>query len=197
MAGSDAAGAARDAATLRAAQVVLILPLALCAVLDPRVATSEGGISNFGNHVATVPLYALAFAGNALLTLGALSRLGRALARSLVVACSLELVVLASTFVRRFSFTWSYVHDYLGVAQFVAELVVSVLVVARRPGALAFGLVAVQVGGSLAGLGSALKVVHLLFWGQVVGSLGYAGMIGLVLAGGLARDARRPARGGP
>ena len=183
----------RAAGLLRGAQVAWIAPLALCALLDPHVALSEGGVSNFGNHVATAPLYVVSFAGNALVLLGAARFVAASLPRAgpitlgLRVVASLEMVVLASTFVRRFSFTWSIVHDDLGVAQFAAAVVLAVAIVARWPRLDALAYLAAQVAGSLLGLLSALRIVHVLFWGQVIGSLGFALVLGAVLAGALAR----------
>ena len=102
---------------------------------------------------------------------------------------ALELVVLATTFVRRYSFTWSLVHDDLGVAQFAAAAAVAVVIVARWPRGDALTFLVVQVAGSLLGLLSALRVIHLLFWGQVVGSLGFAATLGIVLARGVRQAA--------
>ncbi len=189
--------AQRAAGLARGAQIAWIAPLALCALLAPKVALSEGGVSNFGNHLVTAPLYVVSFAGNALLLLGVARAAAvalphaRAVALGLRVVAALELVVLATTFVRRFSFTWSLVHDDLGVAQFAAAAVLAVLVVARWPRPSALAYLAVQVAGSLVGLFSALRIIHVLFWGQVVGSLGFAALIGGTLAGALARSPGR------
>ncbi len=183
--------AVRAAVLARGAQIVWIAPLALCALLDPHVALSEGGVSNYGNHVATAPLYVVSFGGNALGLLavaralpGVVAR-ARALVLGLRAVAALELVVLATTFVRRYAFTWSLVHDDLGVAQFAAAAAVAVVIVARWPRPCALAFLGVQVAGSLLGLLSALRIIHLLFWGQVVGSLGFAATVGIVLARGL------------
>ncbi len=192
---ATAPDAVRAAGLARGAQIVWIAPLALCALLDPHVALSEGGVSNYGNHVATAPLYVVSFAGNALVLLGAARALapslarGRAIVLGLRAVAALELVVLATTFVRRYSFTWSLVHDDLGVAQFAAAAAVAVVIVARWPRGDAFTFLGVQVAGSLLGLLSALRVIHLLFWGQVVGSLGFAAVLGIVLARGVRQAA--------
>ncbi|MGC8498015.1 MAG: hypothetical protein ACP5OV_00730 [Acidimicrobiales bacterium] len=195
---APAPDAVRAAGLARGAQVVWIAPLALCALLDPHVAASEGGVSNYGNHLATAPLYVVSFAGNALVLLGAARAIAgvlarpRALAWGLRAVAVLELVVLATTFVRRYSFTWSLVHDDLGVAQFAAAAGVAVVIVARWPRPSAFVFLGVQVAGSLGGLLSALRVIHLLFWGQVVGSLAFAATAGIVLARGVADAAGGP-----
>lgn len=171
-----------------ASQFLLYAPLLVCALLKPEVTIHEGGISNYGNYLETAPLYILAFAANVgflfatarLLTSTSLRPLGRVLDS----LCLVEFLVLASTFPRHFSFTFSYIHDYLGVVQFIIEFVFAVVVVARRPVPLAWIGLGIEVAGSLGGLLSALKVDHLLFWGQVVGSAGFSvvvcfGFVGL------------------
>ncbi len=189
----EASRVARAAATSRvrrdiaASQVLLYGPLLVCALLKPGVTFHEGGISNYGNYLETAPLYVLAFTANA----GFLWAAARVVAtttrhhfaRPLVTLCVVELLVLASTFPRHFSFTFSYIHDYLGVVQFTVEFLIAVALVLRHRRVMAWGGLAVEFAGSLIGLLSALKVDHLLFWGQVVGSLGFSVVLWFTLAG--------------
>jgi hypothetical protein len=156
----------------------------------------EGGVSNYGNYLETAPLYIIAFVANAGLLWAAARTIASTarhrFARPLIAVSVVELLVLASTFPRHFSFTFSYIHDYLGVAQFAVEFLLAVaLVLHRRRAAAWFGL-AVEFAGSLIGLLSALKVDHLLFWGQVVGSLGFSVVLWYTLASPLADDPPAP-----
>ncbi|MGC8509481.1 MAG: hypothetical protein ACP5PB_01250 [Acidimicrobiales bacterium] len=163
---------------LAASQILLYGPLLVCALLKPGVTFHEGGISNYGNYLETAPLYIVAFVANAGF-LWAVARLIAAttlhrFARPLIAVCVVELLVLVSTFPRHFSFTFSYIHDYLGVVQFAVEFLLAGALVLRRRRVMAGAGLAVEFAGSLIGLLSALKVDHLLFWGQVVGSLGFS-----------------------
>ncbi len=171
---------------LAASQALLYGPLLVCALLKPGVTYHEGGISNYGNYLETAPLYIIAFTANAGFLWGVARVIAtttlRRFTRALQAVCVVELLVLVSTFPRHFSFTFSYIHDYLGVVQFAVEFLLATALVLRRPRALAWGGLAVEVAGSLAGLLSALKVDHLLFWGQVVGSLGFSVVLWCTLA---------------
>lgn len=171
---------------LAASQILLYGPLLVCALLKPGVTFHEGGISNYGNYLETAPLYIVAFVANA----GFLWAVARAIAatalrhftRPLIAVCVVELLVLVSTFPRHFSFTFSYIHDYLGVVQFAVEFLLAGALVLRRRRAMAGAGLAVEFAGSLIGLLSALKIDHLLFWGQVIGSLGFSVVLWSTLA---------------
>ena len=171
---------------LAASQILLYGPLLVCALLKPGVTAHEGGISNYGNYLETAPLYIVAFVANA----GCLWAVARAMAttvlhrfaRPLITVCVVELLVLVSTFPRHFSFTFSYIHDYLGVVQFAVEFLLAGALVLRQRRAMAGVGLAIEFAGSLIGLLSALKVDHLLFWGQVIGSLGFSVVLWSTLA---------------
>ena len=153
----------------------------------PSVAIKNGGVSNFGNHVSTVVPYVLAFllnvvfiylASRAILKLG--SRLAY-IARALMLLSVLTLIVFISTFPRHYNFTYSDIHDDLGIVLYSYEFLISVWIVMKRPTAMAKALLSMQAIGSMVGLLSALKVIHFLFLGQIVGAAGFGLLIGIIL----------------
>jgi hypothetical protein len=173
-------------------QIALSSLLLLCSVITPSVVSSEGGVSNFGNRLATVVPYTLSFSLCALflcMAAAALARVHptrRGYARILVGVALLDLLVLVSTYPRHINLLYSEIHDDLGIALFAYQFVFSVWLLARGWGRRAFGYLVVEVGGSLIGLLSILKAVHLLYYGQMIGGIGFGLLLVLVLPGILA-----------
>jgi hypothetical protein len=161
-------------------QLSLLSLLLVCCLLLPSVVAHNGGVSNFGNHRRTVIPYTLSFASSiAVLGLAALRLLdlARGLWRQaglLLVLGLLESAVLLSTFPRHIAWTYSVIHDDLGIALFAYEFCWAVWLVTRRSSQLAVLLVLLQSLGSLAALLSILKIVHLLFVGQLVATVGFS-----------------------
>lgn len=169
-------------------QIGFYLPLIVCVLIRPGVVIHNGGVSNFGNYANTFVLYILAFVFNVGFILAAARSFPnkpkslRNLSRAFVLLCLIEGLVLVSTFPRHFSFTFSYIHDYLGIAQFIVELFVSLWILIKlknKFGVWAFFIV--QTTGFVIGLLSILKVVDLLFDGQFVGSVGFGCLLIFVL----------------
>lgn len=161
-------------------QIVLSGFLVLCSLIAPSVVSSDGGVSNFGNRLTTVVPYTLGFSLCAIFLSLAAAGLPRVLpgqrwyALALAVVAALDLLVLVSTYPRHINLLFSEIHDDLGIALFAYEFALSTGLAARdrsRRAALFFSL---EVGGSLVGLLSILKVVHLLYYGQMLGGIGFA-----------------------
>jgi hypothetical protein len=160
-------------------QIALTSLLALCSCIAPSVVSSDGGVSNFGNQLTTVVPYTLSFSLSVLF----LSFAAAALARvrpdrkwyglSLVGVALLDLLVLVSTYPRHINLSYSELHDDLGIALFAYEFVWSIWLLIRGWGRDAAGLFLIEVGGSLVGLLSILKIVHLLYYGQIIGAIGF------------------------
>jgi hypothetical protein len=160
-------------------QIALWSLLVLCSAIAPSVVSSDGGVSNFGNRLTTVVPYTLSFSLSALFLCVAAAALARVhphqqwSALVLVGIAVLDLLVLVSTYPRHINLSYSEIHDDLGIALFSYEFVYSIWLVVRwwhRGAALLFSI---EVGGSLVGLLSILKVVHLLYYGQVIGGIGF------------------------
>jgi hypothetical protein len=168
-------------------QVSLFVCLLVCSIILPSVVVHEGGVSNFGNHISTVGLYTLGFMLNIVfiyLAAGLILKQSNKLrytARGLQFLCFLTFLVFLSTFPRHYSFTFSYIHDYIGIALFVYELFISIYLVKMQRTYQAFSWIALEAVGSMIGLLSILKVIHWLYVGQVVGSLGFGLLVVLVL----------------
>jgi len=81
--------------------------------------------------------------------------------------------VLISTFPRHFSWTFSYIHDYLGVALFYIELGLTIWFVSKRKTALTALFLVIELIGQVIGLFSILKTVQLLLVGQLLASFGF------------------------
>ena len=161
--------------------------LLICSLIIPGVLAKEGGVSNFGNHWSTVAIYTLGFAlnigfiymaGNAVLRINPkLIYIGRVLK----LLSLLTFIVFLSTFPRHFSFTYSNIHDYLGIALYSYEFLISVWLVIKMPTAAAFSFLLIEATGSIIGLLSVIKVIHWLFVGQVIGAAGFGLLLVLVL----------------
>jgi hypothetical protein len=170
-------------------QISLITLLVICCFIVPSVVKSNGGVSNFGNHRSTVVLYSLAFSLCVIfLSLAAIqlkklnSEHGRK-AVSLIVLAGLELLVLISTYPRHISYTYSAIHDYIGIALFLYQLILAIWFVFKLRNNKTIALLVAQFLGSTIGLLSILKIIHFLFVGQVIGAAAF----GILLAGTMPR----------
>jgi hypothetical protein len=167
-------------------QATLLGCLLICSLVIPSVVVKNGGVSNFGNHVSTVVFYVLGFTANIVfiyLAAETILKLNHNLVyvvRGLILLSFLTLLVLLSTFPRHFSFTFSDIHDYLGIILFGYEFLISIWIVLKRHTALALTLLSTQTVGSIIGLLSIVKVIHILFFGQVIGALGFGLLLYLV-----------------
>ncbi|HUC96033.1 MAG TPA: hypothetical protein VMR76_03735, partial [Candidatus Saccharimonadia bacterium] len=85
----------------------------------------------------------------------------------------LNFLVLISTFPRHFSFTFSDIHDDLGIALFAYEFFISIWFVLRLKTIQSVSLLILEILGSLIGLLSIIKIIHFLFIGQMIGALGF------------------------
>jgi hypothetical protein len=161
-------------------QLSLIGLLFVCCVLLPSVVIDNGGVSNFGNHRLTVVPYSLsfglsiAFLGCAAWRLSTLPHRPWSHSGLLLGLGLLESAVLLSTFPRHIAWTYSVIHDDLGIALFTYEFCWSVWLVAHRYSPLAALMLGVEAVGSLIALVSILKLVHLLFIGQGVATGGFS-----------------------
>lgn len=153
--------------------------LVICTLIIPSVAISNGGVSNFGNHLSTVILYTLSFSLSALflgLAAAALTRISRNLqtmAGLLLLLGLLELLVLISTFPRNISWTYSEIHDDLGIVLFAYEFMLAVWFVIKRKSNNTIAIFLIEFIGSLIALLTVLRFFHLLFVGQAIGGLGF------------------------
>ncbi len=175
-------------------QVALSGLLVLCSVIAPSVVSSEGGVSNFGNRLTTVVPYTLSFSLCALflfLSAAALRRTRpdqRWYAFGLAGVAVLDLLVLVSTYPRHINLLYSEIHDDLGIALFAYEFVLSIWLSIRGRTPRAAVCFSIEAGGSLVGLLSVLKLVHLLYYGQMIGGTGFGLLLVLVVPGVLAAD---------
>jgi hypothetical protein len=160
-------------------QIALSSLLVLCSLIAPGVVSSDGGVSNFGNRLSTVVPYTLSFSLCALfLALAAAALVSVRPDRkwyglSLVGVATLDLLVLVSTYPRHINLLYSEIHDDLGIALFAFEFVWSVWLLIRGWSRETAGIFSIEVGGSLVGLLSILKIVHLLYYGQMIGGIGF------------------------
>lgn len=160
-------------------QISLVGLLLVCLLIMPSVLTSSGGASDFGDHADTVIPYVLGFSlCIGFLWLGVARLLNadrglRPMAGLLLVLGAFEFLVLLSTFARHINWTFSEIHDSLGVAMYTYEYAVSIWLVVRRGNVKTILLLLVESLGSLIGLLSILNIVHFLFIGQTVGAIGF------------------------
>ncbi len=153
--------------------------LAICCLIIQSVVIHNGGVSNFGNHESTVALYTLGFilcafflsiAGWKLLKMKPKSTRPAYL---LFVLSLLDVLVLISTFPRHISYTYSDIHDDLGIVLFVYYLFLSIWFVLRLKSYTTTSIFIAEIIGSIIGLLSITKVIHFLFIGQFIGGLAF------------------------
>lgn len=160
-------------------QISLVGLLLVCLLIMPSVLTSSGGASDFGDHADTLVPYVLSFSlcmGFLLMGTARLKDSDKGLRPTsvlLLVLCAFEFLVLVSTFVRHINWTFSEIHDSLGVALYSYEYAVSIWLVVRRGNFKTILLLLVESLGSSIGLLSILNAVHFLFIGQAVGAIGF------------------------
>lgn len=168
-------------------QINLFGWLLVSSILASSVVFKNGGVSNYGNHYSTVIFYSIAFlAGAIYLYLAAeslvlLNRKFKNLARYLHVLCALMLLVFVTTFPRRFGLIFSDIHDNISIFLFAYELLLAVWLAFKRPALDTFAYILIMAAGSLVALLSSLHTIHLMFVGQMVGALGFALLLVLVL----------------
>ncbi|MCL5047755.1 MAG: hypothetical protein M1374_03050 [Firmicutes bacterium] len=161
-------------------QISLVFSMAICTITLPQVAETNGGVSNFGNNPSTVAIYSLGFSCCALFfwlsanSLISASHKLKRIAYVFSVIGELYLLVLLSTFPRRYSFAYSRAHDYLGIALFFIEFIFSLWILLRIQSYSSAINFAITASGMAIGLISILKVADLLFVGQSVASIGFA-----------------------
>jgi hypothetical protein len=153
--------------------------LLVCTLIFPAVFKNNAGASTFGNHLSTGVFYTLAFSlCSGFLCMSAVE-LHRVVPRGwrypalLVVISALDLLVLVSTFSRRIGAVYSEIHDDLGIALYSYDFVLSVWLLATTKSKRSTLLFTVESVGSCVALLSILKVVHLLFVGQITGAIGF------------------------
>lgn len=173
-------------------QISLVSLLVLCCLILPSVVIRNGGVSNFGNAVATVVPYTLSFVlSSVFLCLAAyelvhLSSGSRRIAALLVVMALLNILVLLSTFPRHRSLAYSELHDDLGIVLFAYQFVLSIWFVAKRHNLQSSLMLLTQAIGSLIGLLSIIKIIHFLFIGQLVGAAAFGLLLVIVFPAVLA-----------
>jgi hypothetical protein len=160
-------------------QVALFGLILVCTLIIPSVTEHNGGVSNFGDHASTIVPYIASFAlcmvflVMATTTLRTIPGCPPVYALHLVVIAALDLCVLVSTFPRKINATFADIHDYLGVSLYVYELGLSVWFVVRQTTRATVSTVAIECVGSAIALLSLLGAMHLLFYGQIIGAVGF------------------------
>jgi len=168
-------------------QINLFGWLIICSFLASSVVTKNGGVSNYGNHYSTVVFYSIAFIADIVyldLAAESLMMLGKQfkyLSRYFSLLCAITLVVFISTFPRRFGVIFTDIHDNISIALFDYELLLAIWLAFKRPKLDTFGYLLVMVSGSLVALLSAIHKIHLMFVGQMLGALGFALLLVLIL----------------
>jgi hypothetical protein len=145
--------------------------LVLCFAIDPVFLKTEGGVSNYGVHAATIIPYTLAFGSCAVMTTLAARQLkgGRTLRIALYALAVLLLAVLVSTYPYKINGTLDEIHQLVSQALFVYELGFGAyLTFGIRSERLTICLFSIQFLASLAALLTVLGVFHLLFVSQIL-----------------------------
>lgn len=172
---------------LRLSQINLFGWLLLSSVLASSVVFKNGGVSNYGNHYSTVIFFSIAFLAGAIYiylaaeSLILLNRRFKHLARYLNILSALMLLVFVTTFPRRFGVIFSDIHDNISIFLFGYEFLLALWLVLKRPKLDTITFMLIMATGSLVGLFSSLHIIHLMFVGQMVGALGFALLLVLIL----------------
>jgi hypothetical protein len=158
--------------------------LIVCSLIIPSVASSGGGVSNFGNHHSTVVLYTLAFLiCSVFLILSARvifkTSKNYLIAYGLILLALLELLVLASTFPRHIKWVYSVIHDDIGIALFAYEFILSILFLFKLKTTKVVLVFLVEFIGQMIALLTIYKLFHLLFIGQMIGAVGFGVLLAI------------------
>ena len=168
-------------------QIHLFAWLLLSSALVSSVVFDNGGVSNYGNHYSSVIFYSLAFlvsfiylylAANSLLKMN-----GKFLylARCIKFLCVLLFLVFITTFPRRFGDIFSDIHDNVSKFLFFYEFLFAMWMLYKHTKLDAIFYLLIMTTGSLIGLLSSMHLLNLMFIGQMVGALGFALLLVLVL----------------
>jgi hypothetical protein len=173
--------ATRPATLIIIGQISFVGFLALSIALHPGfvLKADEGGVSNYGIHLKTTVSYSLAFGLCAWLSCWAAiayRRAGHPTRRLAVLLFAYGGLLggdLLSTYVYKVDEACKQLHGIIGVATFCLELGASIWMSSRLRTARARWSLLVQLAGSvLAGLTS-VGVLHVLFLGQALASIGF------------------------
>ena len=168
-------------------QSLLLGLLLVCSLMIPSVAMHNGGVSNFGNDHSTELLYILGFSSSVFFLILAGWKVLKMIPKFTGIAIllfglsALTLLVLLSTFPRHISWSYSVLHDDLGIALYTYEFMLSVWLVIKLKSSLTIWLIIIELTGSIFGLMSILKIIHFLFIGQAIGSIGFALILVIIL----------------
>jgi hypothetical protein len=165
-------------------QVIFILTILVCFVINPEVVLKNYALSVYGTQLKTVVPYAVGFVVSAFLvvktaqTLPKDTLLNRRLSRLLLVLAVLLLGVLLTPFTLNSVF-W-HLHGYVTFALFITELGTGLwLVIKTREDLLDIILYTAQVTGfivSILSLGE-ISILHFLVFGQLIAVCGFAGLL--------------------
>lgn len=171
---------ATAAGDVLAGQVAFFTFTALCVALHPGfvLKANEGGISNYGIHLKTVIPYSLAFATPSVMSLRAARRLhvteGAAfpLRGALRLYAALLVTTLVTTYPYSLNDALKDLHDAVGVAVVVFEMVTGALIVRALHRGRA--VLAVEFAGFVVGAITFVGAWHLLFVAQIVTGVAFA-----------------------
>jgi hypothetical protein len=176
-------------------QVFLVGFLVLAVALHPGFVLKgdEGGVSNYGIHLRTAVPYTIAFGLGAFFSLeAARTRAYPTVARGgLVVYAGLLLLTLLSTYVYKLDYGLKLVHVGVGVALISFELLASAWASLWIRTTAATALFVVIIGGFVVAGLTFLGQAHLLFIGESLTTLGFAGVVILTEKRCLSRRAAR------
>lgn len=174
-------------------QVSLFGLMLLCSLIMPSVFITNGGVTNFGNHLSTVVPYTLSFTLSILfmcLVIAKLLKMGptcRTIGYALLVLCLLEFLVLMSTFPRNIAQIYSDIHNDISIILFAYELLLSGWFVFNNRQYSAVLFILIQTIGSVLGIVTILGPIHFLFIAQMIGAGGFGLIITITLPDILAK----------
>ncbi len=172
---------------LKSSQIYLFAWIIVASFIASSVVRTNGGVSNYGNHLSTLPFYTLGFIGAAVniwLAANALKKINKKykmLAIYLNVLSVFLVLVFVTTFPRRFGNIYSVIHDDISKGLFVYELILAAWLLKKRATLESIIYFLIMLTGSLIGLLSSMHVLHLMFVGQMMGAFGFALLLVFIL----------------
>jgi hypothetical protein len=91
----------------------------------------------------------------------------------LIILAVLELLVLISTFPRHLSWTYSVIHDDIGIILYSYQFLLSIWIVLKLKKFRIILFFLIEFVGSMIALLTINKFFHLLFVGQMISSVGF------------------------
>ncbi len=162
-------------------QLALAVSLLLCAVLAPEVSLWEkqGGISNYGTMRETIVIFSLGFWACSLLLLRAAAKVKSArFKKALIILASSTIVLVLSTYPYKINTFFENLHIAIAFGLILFQQAIALYLAKwNRYDRVSSVFLSIQFVSIIFGLLTFFDVKNILFTAQVVGGIGFGGLL--------------------